>query len=151
FFTFTFKWAIRFFILFVLSIEGVLITSYLLGPPEISHDPIAVFYDAEADSIGNKTEQEQSVVQEGIATEEVNALIVIEDRHFYHHHGFDIRGIIRAVWKNISSGNLSEGASTISQQYARNLYLSHEKTWLRKLKEAFYTIRLEMFYSKDTI
>src|SRR5699024_11293101 len=50
-----------------------------------------------------------------------------------------------------SSGNLSEGASTISQQYARNLYLSHEKTWLRKLKEAFYTIRLEMFYSKDTI
>src|SRR5699024_1429920 len=40
---------------------------------------------------------------------------------------------------------------TISQQYARNLYLSHEKTWLRKLKKAFYTIRLEMFYSKDTI
>lgn len=151
FFTFTFKWAIRFFILFVLSIAGVLITSYLLGPPEISNDPITVFYDDEANSIGNKTEQEQTVVLEDIAPEAVDAIIVIEDRHFYDHHGFDIRGIIRAVWKNISSGNLSEGASTISQQYARNLYLSHEKTWLRKLKEAFYTIRLEMFYSKDTI
>src|SRR5690625_498794 len=151
FYTFTFKWAIRFFILFVLSIAGVLITSYLLGPPEISNDPITVFYDDEANSIGNKTEQEQTVVLEDIAPEAVDAIIVIEDRHFYDHHGFDIRGIIRAVWKNISSGNLSEGASTISQQYARNLYLSHEKTWLRKLKEAFYTIRLEMFYTKEEI
>src|SRR5699024_6036179 len=151
FFTFTFKWAIRFFILFVLSIAGVLFTSYLLGPPEISNDPITVFYDDEANLIVNKTEQEQNVMLEDITPEEVDSIIVIYKRHFYYNHVFDIRGIIRAVWKNIRSVNLSEGASTISQQYARNLYLSHEKTWLRKLKEAFYTIRLEMFYSKDTI
>src|SRR5699024_10458467 len=125
--------------------------SYLLGPPEISNDPITVFYDDEANSIGNKTEQEQTVVLEDIAPEAVDAIIVIEDRHFYDLHGFDIRGIIRAVWKNIRSGNLSECASTLSQQYSRNLYLSHEKTWLRKLKEAFYTIRQEMIYSKNII
>src|SRR5699024_10470227 len=46
---------------------------------------------------------------------------------------------------------LKEGASTITQQLSRNLYLSHEKTWIRKLKEAYYTIRLEMFYTKETI
>ena len=46
---------------------------------------------------------------------------------------------------------MKEGASTISQQYARNLYLTHEKTWTRKIKEAFYTIRLEMFYTKEEI
>lgn len=149
--TFIFKWSIRLLILFVIGIVGVLITSYALGPPEISNDPITVFYDEDAEAIGNKTEQEQAVVLEDIATEAVDATIVIEDRHFYEHHGFDLRGILRAAWKNLSSGNLKEGASTISQQYARNLYLSHEKTWLRKVKEAFYTIRLEMFYSKDTI
>ena len=49
------------------------------------------------------------------------------------------------------SQRLKEGASTITQQYARNLYLTHEKTWSRKIKEAFYTIRLEMFYSKEEI
>src|SRR5699024_12318125 len=94
FFTFTFKWAIRFFILFVLSIAGVLITSYLLGPPEISNDPITVFYDDEANSIGNKTEQEQTVELEDIAPKAVDAVIVLEDKHFYDHHGFDICGII---------------------------------------------------------
>src|SRR5699024_9334053 len=126
FFTFTFIWAIRFLILFVLIIQGILIISYLIRQRKISNDTMTVFYDDEANSIGNKTEQEQTVVIEDIAPEAVDAIIVIEDRHFYDHHGFDIRGIIRAVWKNISSGNLSEGASTISQQYARNLYLSHE-------------------------
>src|SRR5699024_8306628 len=103
FFTFTFKWAIRFFILFVLSIVCILITSYLLCPTEISNVSITFFYYDEANSIGNKTEQEQTVVLEDIAPEAVDAIIVIEDRHFYDHHGFDIRGIIRAVWKNISS------------------------------------------------
>src|SRR5690625_6243584 len=49
--------------------------------------------------------------------------------------GFDIKGIARAILKNIQSGHLKEGASTISQQYARNLYLTHEKTWVRRSEE----------------
>src|SRR5699024_5276042 len=52
---------------------------------------------------------------------------------------------------DIKSLSLKEGASTLTQQYARNLFLTQEKTWLRKVKEAFYTIRLEMFYSKEEI
>src|SRR5699024_5064213 len=74
-----------------------------------------------------------------------------EDQNYYTHDRFDFKGIIRAIWKNIKTQSLKEGASTITQQYARNLYLTHEKTWLRKVKEAFYTIRLEMFYTKEEI
>src|SRR5699024_7383094 len=81
----------------------------------------------------------------------IDGVILAEDRHFYEHFGFDLRGIARAFIRNIEAGQLKEGASTITQQLARNLYLSHEKTWTRKLKELYYTIRLEMFYSKDDI
>src|SRR5699024_767430 len=81
----------------------------------------------------------------------IKATIAVEDKHFYAHYGFDIKRIVRAFLKNIHTGSLKEGASTITQQYARNLYLTHDKTWQRKIKEAFYTIRLEMFYSKKDI
>src|SRR5699024_5394018 len=57
----------------------------------------------------------------------------------------------KAAWTNLRARSLKEGASTITQQLAKNLYLTHEKTWTRKIKEAFYTIRLEMFYSKEEI
>ena len=151
FLKFTIKWSIRFLLLFVIGLAGVLITSYFMGPPEISANPITVFYDSDGNPIGDKTEQEHEVVLDDIASAAVDATLVIEDRHFREHHGFDFRGIARAIWRNLTSHDLKEGASTITQQYARNLYLSHEKTWLRKAKEAFYTIRLEMFYPKDTI
>src|SRR5690625_6995149 len=79
------------------------------------------------------------------------ATILIEDQRFYKHKGLDVKRIIGAAIEDIKSKSLKEGASTLTQQYARNLYLSHEKTWTRKLKEAFYAIRIEMFYSKQDI
>src|SRR5699024_12817119 len=79
----------------------------------------------------------------------IDAILAVEDRHFYQHHGFDFKRIFGAIISNIKSFSLKEGASTISQQLARNLYLSFEKTWIRKAKEALYTIRLEMTYSYD--
>ncbi|KLN46629.1 penicillin-binding protein 1A [Providencia rettgeri] len=81
----------------------------------------------------------------------VKAFIATEDSRFYDHHGIDPIGIFRAVSVMASSGHASQGASTITQQLARNFYLSPEKTLMRKAKEAFLAIRIEQRTSKDEI
>ncbi len=81
----------------------------------------------------------------------VKAFIATEDSRFYEHHGIDPIGIFRAVSVMASSGHASQGASTITQQLARNFYLSPEKTLMRKAKEAFLAIRIEQLFSKDEI
>ena len=79
------------------------------------------------------------------------AFIAIEDVRFYSHFGIDVRGIGRAAVKNLLKGGLSEGASTITQQLARNLYLNQQKTFKRKIEEAVLAIQIESSYSKDEI
>lgn len=81
----------------------------------------------------------------------VNATIYSEDKNFYNHNGFDIPRIIKSMFINIKSNDLKQGASTITQQYARNLFLTFDKTWERKIKEAWYAYKLEVTYSKDEI
>lgn len=81
----------------------------------------------------------------------VQATLAIEDKRFYSHFGFDLKGLARAVLVNMSTLSAKQGASTLTQQLARNLYLTHEKTFERKIKEAMYTTQLEMKYSKDEI
>lgn len=81
----------------------------------------------------------------------VNATISIEDKRFYSHNGFDYIRIIKSMYNNIKNGNIVEGASTISQQYARNLYLNFDRNWSRKIKEAWLALKLEINYSKDEI
>lgn len=81
----------------------------------------------------------------------INATIAIEDKNFWEHDGFDYPRIIKAAYNNIRSGSTNEGASTISQQYTKNLYLDFEKTYERKIKEAWLTVRLETHYSKEEI
>ena len=81
----------------------------------------------------------------------IDATLSIEDKHFYKHIGFDYLRIGKAIIKNITSKSLSEGASTITQQYARNLYLNYDKTWKRKLDEAMLAFELETHYSKNEI
>lgn len=81
----------------------------------------------------------------------INATIAIEDKHFYNHLGFDYLRILKAMVKNIKNKDIKEGASTITQQYAKNQFLGFEKTWKRKLDEAWITIQLESQYTKDEI
>lgn len=81
----------------------------------------------------------------------INATIAVEDKNFYKHQGFDFLRIIKALFVNVKSGENLQGASTITQQYAKNLFLEFDKTWDRKIKEAWITIRLETHYSKDDI
>lgn len=94
---------------------------------------------------------EESVSLKDISKHLINATISIEDKNFYKHQGFDYLRILKAMFVNIKSGETLQGASTITQQYARNLFLDFDKTWDRKIKEAWITIRLETHYSKDDI
>ena len=79
------------------------------------------------------------------------ALIATEDRKFYQHSGVDLKGILRAIIKDIRAGEFVEGASTITQQLAKTLFLTPRKTLLRKIKEAFLAFQLERRYTKDEI
>lgn len=79
------------------------------------------------------------------------AIVAIEDQHFYSHHGIEPSAIIRAAWRNLRARRVVEGGSTLTQQLAKNLYLSQQQTWLRKVREAILTLKLEANYSKDEI
>ncbi|MDP2892224.1 MAG: transglycosylase domain-containing protein, partial [Bacillota bacterium] len=80
-----------------------------------------------------------------------DAFIAVEDVRFYQHGGLDIKRIFGALWDDITSGKLKEGASTISQQLIKLTHLTSEKTIMRKVKEAVMAIQLERSYSKDEI
>nr|WP_240354997.1 peptidoglycan glycosyltransferase/peptidoglycan DD-transpeptidase MrcA [Pectobacterium brasiliense] len=86
-----------------------------------------------------------------VPPELVHAFIATEDSRFYDHHGVDPVGIIRAASIALTSGHASQGASTITQQLARNFFLSPERTLIRKIKEVFLAIRIEQLLTKDEI
>ena len=81
----------------------------------------------------------------------VKAFIATEDSRFYEHHGVDPVGIFRAASVALFSGHASQGASTITQQLARNFFLSPERTLMRKIKEVFLAIRIEKLLTKEEI
>jgi penicillin-binding protein 1A len=81
----------------------------------------------------------------------VQAVLATEDRSFYRHWGVQPTALLRAAFANLRRGRTSQGGSTITQQLARNLFLTHERTFTRKIKEALLTVRLERIYSKDEI
>jgi penicillin-binding protein 1A len=81
----------------------------------------------------------------------IEALLATEDRNFYRHGGVDLKGILRAVFRDILAGEFVEGASTITQQLAKTLFLDPQKTILRKLKEALLSVQLERRYTKNEI
>ncbi len=88
---------------------------------------------------------------EDIDNKLIDAVISIEDKKFYSHFGFDILRIGKAMLTNMKTGYIVQGASTITQQLVKNLYLDFDKTWERKIKEAYLTIIAELQYDKDEI
>ncbi|HEY0591709.1 MAG TPA: PBP1A family penicillin-binding protein, partial [Thermoanaerobaculia bacterium] len=81
----------------------------------------------------------------------IDAVLAVEDRNFYKHEGISIRGILRAFVTNMRRGETVAGGSTLTQQLVKNLFLTHERTYTRKIKEALMAVILEMRYSKDEI
>ncbi|NIP29098.1 MAG: penicillin-binding protein, partial [Candidatus Dadabacteria bacterium] len=96
-------------------------------------------------------EKRKLIDLEEIPDHVINAFIAIEDKRFYDHSGLDIQGIIRALIQNISEGQVVSGGSTITQQVTKNLILTPERTYTRKIKEAILSYRIEKNLTKNEI
>ncbi len=120
--------------------------------PDIEMPEPSTVYDISGKPIRGLSEQNSiSIALEEIPDDFTRAIIAVEDKNFYKHYGIDITGILRAFWINIKEGRIAAGGSTITQQTAKNLFLTNEKTVARKIKELFYAFQLERSYSKDEI
>ena len=138
------------FFLIIFILANVFLYIYCLITPkiQISRNQSYYLYDTQNNLIFNNYSW---LNFDQISDDVVNATLSTEDKHFYHHIGFDYLRIIKAMINNITSKSLSEGASTITQQYARNLYLNYDKTWKRKFDEAILAFELETHYTKNEI
>jgi penicillin-binding protein 1A len=113
--------------------------------------PLSV-YSRDGDLIAQIGEQRRIPVSwEQIPELVKHAFLAAEDDRFFQHHGIDYQGVLRAVLVDVISGDRTQGASTITQQAARQLFLTLDKTWRRKLEEAFLTYRMEHEFSKQEI
>ncbi len=135
-------------IIFILCNIGLYVYALVSPKIQITRNQTYYLYDNQDKLIFNNYSW---LNLEDISDDLIAATISTEDKHFYKHFGFDYLRIMKAVINNITSRSLSEGASTISQQYARNLYLNYDKTWKRKLEEAILALKLETHYTKDEI
>jgi 1A family penicillin-binding protein len=100
---------------------------------------------------GGVTEGRHPVVLADLPPAAVQAVLAAEDARFRSHFGIDPIGLVRAAWVNLRGGEIRQGGSTITQQLAKNLFLSADRTWARKLHEAIYAVLLEARLSKDEI
>ena len=146
------KKKIKFFVIllgvFILGNLGMYIYCLITPKVEINKSTSLYFYDNQNNEILNDNNW---VSLENISPYLIDATISTEDKHFYNHFGFDFIRIGKAIITNIVNRKMSEGASTITQQYARNLFLNFEKTWDRKIDEAIMAFELETHFTKDEI
>ena len=135
----------------ILLVVGVFIYIKVSPIPEIYSANNLTLLDNEGEAFFKGNESKEWVSLDEISNYVVVATVNTEDKSFYKHHGFDIKRIIKAGYVNIVNHSTVQGASTITQQYAKNLFLDFEKTWKRKWDEMWYTIKIEANYSKDQI
>ena len=141
------------FSIILISILGLTYVSLLVF---VKNNPIDIKINNSFYIYDNKNSLVNSVSDEWIKVDDISenliqATLSIEDKNFYKHNGFDYLRILKSMYINIVNKDKLQGASTISQQYAKNLFLDFDKTWERKIKEAWYTFKLENNYSKDEI
>jgi len=141
-----------FFLIFLLiSYFSIYVYSFITPKMSLSSANQFIYYDNQGEIMLEDAPGNQWISLEDVSKYIKEGTIATEDKNFYKHIGFDYFRIARALFNNFKSGSLSEGASTISQQYIKNLYLSFDKTWERKIEEAFLAIELEVHYTKDEI
>ena len=144
---------VAFIFMIVMTIFFVGLYLYAVSLPKINIDNVnnISIYDKENDIIFSGNGNKEWISLNNISNYLIDATISTEDKRFYNHPGFDILRIAKSMYVNVTTKNLSQGASTITQQLARNLFSNFDKTWRRKLKEAWYAFRIEIDYSKDEI
>ncbi|EUJ47920.1 transglycosylase domain-containing protein [Paenilisteria rocourtiae] len=111
-----------------------------------------VIYDKDNDKAGELSASDATFISiKDMSPNLQNAVISIEDKRFYEHGGFDIKGIFRSVWGLATTGSITGGGSTITQQVAKNALLTQDQTFTRKAKELFMAREIEKTYTKDEI
>ena len=148
---------IIFIIVMALGVGIGFVTANLNVKADLSKDILppasSQIYDSAGNEIANihATENRMPVKIEQIPVNLQNAFVAIEDNRFYEHKGVDFRGLARAVYKNLIAGGIAEGGSTITQQLAKNAYLTQDRTYKRKIQEIFLALQLEKQYTKQEI
>ena len=150
------KWSFVIFIWLVLFTSVAVIWS-LLNLPEtesiqISRQPSITFLDKQGRIIASYGDiYGQSINYQQLPKNLIDAVIVTEDKRFFSHPGVDIKGILRAIVVNVKAGKILQGGSTITQQLAKNLFLTPERSFTRKFHELILSLWLEMRFSKKQI
>lgn len=150
------KWLLILFIWLALF-SSIAVTWSLLNLPEtesiqISRQPSITFLDKDGRIIASYGDvYGQSIQFSDLPENLINAVIVTEDKSFFSHPGVDFKGIIRAAYTNIKKRRIVQGGSTITQQLAKNLFLTPERSFTRKLHELILSFWLEMRFSKEQI
>lgn len=139
------------FFSFIVVIIGLYTYAFLSPKLELRTAGQFYIYDSKDELVYQGSKSRKWVDIEDINYNLINAVVSIEDKNFYDHHGFDYLRIAKAMYQNIKNKKITQGASTISQQYVKNIYLDFSSTWERKIEEAFLTLELEVHYSKDEI
>lgn len=121
--------------------------------PDIQPALTSHIYDIKGNEIAvvHAEEDREPVKSEEIPENLKKAFLATEDVRFYQHIGIDYRGVMRAMWENISHREVAEGGSTITQQLARNAYLNQERTFSRKIQEMFLALKIEHRHTKEEI
>ena len=138
-------------IFFLILVFGAYTYAHLSPKLEINGANSLAIFDDNGEMFFQGSGSKKWVELKEISPNLVKATIAAEDKNFYKHKGFDLLRILKATYINITSKSVEQGASTITQQYAKNLFLDFDKTWKRKLEEMWYTIEIESHYDKDDI
>lgn len=136
----------------IIMLVAPLLLAFNWGLPGLEIPEPSVIYDVNGRSIrGLSDENRINVYLSEIAPSFRQAIVAVEDKNFYRHHGFDLEGIMRALVADIKAGSIVEGGSTITQQTAKKLFLNDQRTLSRKIQELYYSFLLERKFSKDEI
>lgn len=135
----------------IIIILSLYVYAFITPKFNINTSKNIAYYDKYGNDLFQEREKNDYVELKNISDYVKNSIVSIEDKNFYNHKGFDYLRIAKAMLVNLKSKKLKEGASTISQQYIKNLYLTFDKTWERKIQEALLTLELETHYSKNEI
>ena len=149
-----------FIIVILVMITGIgcgFLTASMNTKPDLASDiqppASSQIYDINGNEIANvhAAENRRPVKISQVPRDLQNAFVAVEDNRFYEHMGVDPRGIMRALWSNVRGQAISEGGSTITQQLAKNAYLTQDRTLKRKVQEVFLALQLERQYTKQEI
>ncbi|MDQ0254230.1 penicillin-binding protein 2A [Evansella vedderi] len=137
---------------FIVYLGIILFGNYAIDNKELVMNAASTVETGDGDLITRLYFENRDIVSLDEIPEHVqHAFLAVEDHRFFSHQGIDFRAIGRALYRDILAGSKVEGGSTITQQLAKNVFLTHDKTWLRKTKEVLIAINLEYRYSKEDI